>query len=45
MSPDGIWWAMPTGWIVGLALSTCYYLTGKWKEKVVVTHELQIQEE
>ncbi len=45
MSPDGIWWAMPTGWIAGLTLSTGYYLTGKWKDKVVVTHGPQRQEE
>jgi putative MATE family efflux protein len=36
MSPDGIWWAIPTGWIAGLSLSVSYYLTGKWKEKVIV---------
>lgn len=45
MSPDGIWWAMPTGWIVGLTLSVSYYLTGKWKDKVVITRELQHEEE
>jgi Na+-driven multidrug efflux pump len=32
----GIWWSMPTGWIVGLVLSYLYYLTGSWKRKSVV---------
>lgn len=32
---DGIWWGIPLGWIVGTALSTGYYLTGRWKTKVV----------
>jgi putative MATE family efflux protein len=32
----GIWWAIPIGWAMGLIMSYAYYLTGKWKEKVVV---------
>ena len=32
----GIWWAIPIGWFMGLILSYAYYLTGKWKKKVVV---------
>ncbi len=32
----GIWWSAPAGWIVGLTLSYFYYLSGKWKSKVVV---------
>jgi putative MATE family efflux protein len=32
----GIWWAIPAGWVVGLALSYFYYRTGNWKRKVVV---------
>jgi len=32
----GIWWSAPSGWLVGLVLSYIYYLSGKWKSKVVV---------
>jgi putative MATE family efflux protein len=32
----GIWWAIPIGWIIGMTLSYGYYLTGRWKRKVVV---------
>ncbi len=34
----GIWWAIPMGWCFGMILSYAYYLTGKWKNKVVVKH-------
>ncbi len=33
---DGIWWGIPLGWLLGAALSIGYYLTGRWKSKVVV---------
>jgi len=36
MGETGIWWAIPIGWIIGLILAYAYYLTGKWKNKVVV---------
>jgi Na+-driven multidrug efflux pump len=32
----GIWWSNPAGWAIGLILSYLYYLTGRWKSKVVV---------
>lgn len=32
----GIWWAFPIGWFTGALLSYLYYLTGKWRSKVVV---------
>lgn len=32
---DGIWWGTPIAWIIGLTLSFNYYLTGRWKQKVV----------
>lgn len=32
----GIWWAIPIGWFLGTILSYFYYLTGRWKKKVVV---------
>jgi len=36
LGETGIWWSMPTGWLVGLVLSYLYYLTGAWKRKSVV---------
>jgi len=36
--PAGIWWAIPIGWIMGLAMAYGYYLTGWWKRKVVVSN-------
>lgn len=36
--PAGIWWAIPIGWILGLAMAYGYYLTGWWKRKVVVSN-------
>jgi putative MATE family efflux protein len=33
---SGIWWSNPAGWATGLILSYLYYLTGRWKSKVVV---------
>ena len=35
---SGIWWSIPAGWIVGLALSYFYYKTGRWKTKSVVKY-------
>jgi len=32
----GIWWAIPIGWFMGLLMAYAYYLTGRWKKKVVV---------
>jgi len=32
----GIWWSIPIGWFMGLVMAYAYYLTGKWKNKVVV---------
>lgn len=35
----GIWWSVPTGWISGALFVFFYYLSGRWKRKVVVTHK------
>ena len=35
----GIWWSMPTGWIVGTAISVLYYRSGRWTEKVLIQRE------
>ena len=36
LGETGIWWSNPAGWATGLILSYLYYLTGRWKTKVVV---------
>ena len=33
---EGIWWAIPAGWFIGLSLAFLYYKTGRWKTKSVV---------
>ncbi|MEI6696731.1 MAG: MATE family efflux transporter [Bacteroidota bacterium] len=35
----GIWWAIPIGWSIGMVFSYAYYLTGRWKTKVVVKYK------
>jgi len=35
----GIWWAIPAGWFIGLALSYFYYKSGRWKKKSVVKYD------
>ncbi len=29
----GIWWAMPTGWVIGMCISLVYYRTGRWASR------------
>ena len=36
MGVDGIWWAIPIAWFMGLALSYLYYRSGKWKNQGVI---------
>lgn len=36
IGPQGIWWAIPAGWGIGLTLSFIYYKTGRWKTRSVV---------
>jgi len=33
---NGIWWSAPASWFTGMLFSFLYYLTGKWKLKVIV---------
>lgn len=40
----GIWWGIPTGWLVGMILSTLYYFKGKWKQKKIVRDEIILVE-
>ena len=39
LGTDGIWWSIPIGWMAGLMLSYTYYLTGRWKKKVIVKYK------
>ncbi len=32
---DGIWWAIPIAWFIGMCLSYIYYKQGNWRKKVV----------
>ncbi len=36
---NGIWWAEPTAWLAGMVILIIYYLSGKWRGKVVVQKE------
>ncbi|MFV0376954.1 MAG: MATE family efflux transporter [Mangrovibacterium sp.] len=33
---NGIWWAEPAGWLIGMIILTVYYYSGKWKGKGVI---------
>lgn len=33
---SGIWWSIPSGWVVGLLGTWIYYKTGNWKKKGIV---------
>ncbi len=35
----GIWWGIPLAWLAGMTLSYIYYLTGRWRSKVVIRLE------
>ncbi len=35
----GIWWATPIGWFLGMIMGILYYLSGRWKKKVIVKQE------
>jgi putative MATE family efflux protein len=35
----GIWWSIPFGWATGLMLSYLYYLSGRWKRKVIIKYD------
>lgn len=36
-TPSGlyIWWSWPAGWVIGTAVSLAFYLSGRWKKKVI----------
>ncbi|URA10784.1 MATE family efflux transporter [Thermospira aquatica] len=33
---NGIWWGIPVAWLFGMVFSGLYFLTGRWRNKVVV---------
>ncbi len=35
----GIWWGIPIAWLFGWLAAYIYYLTGRWKKKVVVKYD------
>lgn len=35
MGETGIWWSIPIAWFIGMTGALIYYLSGKWKGKVV----------
>jgi putative MATE family efflux protein len=37
---NGIWWSIPIGWCIGLAIVLIYYRTGKWKKKAIVKNSI-----
>ena len=39
MGPTGIWWAIPSGWTIGLIGTLSYYLSGRWKNKGIIKAE------
>jgi len=41
----GIWWAMPTGWVVGMLIAVGYYKTGRWTTKAVTGRRAPAVEE
>ncbi len=44
MGTTGIWWGVPIGWGVGFGIAFVYYLTGRWKMKVVTKGPYGTQE-
>ncbi|MFH0867231.1 MAG: MATE family efflux transporter [Bacteroidota bacterium] len=36
MGVHGIWWSLPIAWMIGVGITISYYLSGKWKKKVLI---------
>ncbi|MEE4257296.1 MAG: MATE family efflux transporter [Bacteroidales bacterium] len=43
MGVKGIWWGIPGAWFTGLVLSFLYYLSGRWKSKAIIKHDVNDQ--
>lgn len=41
LGETGIWWSFPMSWATGLIMSWIYYLTGRWKKKVIVKPQIK----
>ncbi len=41
LGETGIWWSFPMSWGTGLIMSWIYYLTGRWKKKVIVKPQVR----
>jgi len=41
LGETGIWWSFPMSWATGLIMSWIYYLTGRWKKKVIVKPQVR----
>ncbi len=41
LGETGIWWSFPMSWATGLIMSWIYYLTGRWKKKVIVKPQVK----
>ncbi|MGM0665823.1 MAG: MATE family efflux transporter [Bacteroidota bacterium] len=41
LGETGIWWSFPVSWGAGLIMSFAYYLTGRWKRKVIVRPQVK----
>lgn len=37
---DGIWWAIPIAWCIGLIFSIIYYRKGNWKKKIIIKYPI-----
>ena len=35
LAVNGIWWAEPTAWLAGMIILIIYYMSGKWRGKLV----------
>jgi putative MATE family efflux protein len=32
----GIWWSLPIAWAIGMTITIFYYLSGRWKKKLII---------
>ncbi|WP_425448205.1 MATE family efflux transporter [Dethiothermospora halolimnae] len=41
---NGIWASVPAGWTIGMVLTIGYYMSGRWKKKVVIKRGLNYEQ-
>lgn len=44
LGSDGIWWSLPAAWLIGAVLSGAYYLSGRWRRRVLVKPAAVVEE-